>query len=436
MYVQRRYRHFDIHPIVVPADQTTTIEIRPRQRQCAADEYQVEYFPVDGYGPDATWGAPHIQTVKRTDGVIRFDLHFHGEQEHWIKLIWRWPNGHERSQEFSLYSLRDDLLARRAYKGDIHLHTCYSDGVSSPSYLAGACRRRGLDFIAVTDHGMYQPSLIAIDAFKDVAIDLTLMPGEEVHLPKTAVHILNVSGRESVNMGGPDDHEPHAKEITALAERLGPLPTGVDPLAYAECVWAFDRIRAVGGLGVFCHPYWKTGRRYHPGGPLTDHIFDTEIFDAYEVIGGYAAKDDSNTLQVARYYEERLAGKTIPIIGVTDTHSCDDEATDRFDWFYSIVFSRSCEPADLIASIKDLYSVGVENISHDRPRPVGPLRLIQFALFCEREIFPQHNELCIEEGRLMQAHGAGDDSAADGLARLSGRTKALYDRLWASPESS
>jgi len=325
------------------------------------------------------------------------------------------------------------MFARRPYKGDVHLHTCYSDGVSDPGFLTGACRNRGLDFICETDHGSYLPSLKAIEIYKDAPIDLKLFPGEEVHLPNTMVHIVNFGGSQSVNMSGPDDHEPHAKEIEALAEQLSPLPEGVNAMAYAECIWAFDRIRATGGLGIFCHPYWATSKRYHPGMPLTNLLFETQPFDAYEVIGGYGADCDSNTLQAALYYERVAAGKAIPVVGVTDTHTCDDEATDRFAWFYTIVFAPSCEYDDLAQSIRGSYSVAMEYISHDRPRPVGPRRLVQFALFCEREIFPMHDELCLEEGRLMQAYAAKDDSALELLAKMQGRTKKLYDRLWASP---
>ena len=201
MYVRRCYRNFDIHPLVVPADATTTIEIRPRQIQCVATKYDVRYAPVDGYGSQASWDWPEAQTVTAQDRVLRFDVHFEGEQQHWIQISWKLSGGSERSEEFNLYSLKEDLFSRRPYKGDVHLHTCYSDGVSDPGFLTGACRNRGLDFICVTDHGMYGPSLKAIDTFEGAPIDLKLFPGEEVHLPHTRVHIVNFGGSESVNAG-------------------------------------------------------------------------------------------------------------------------------------------------------------------------------------------------------------------------------------------
>ena len=92
-----------------------------------------------------------------------------------------------------------------------------------------------------------------------------------------------------------------------IDQQLGTLPAGVNRYQYASCYWAFEKIRQGGGLGIFCHPYWFTRHRYSPAGALTSHLLETQPFDAYELLGGYDRPEiDSNTLQVARYYEERL----------------------------------------------------------------------------------------------------------------------------------
>jgi predicted metal-dependent phosphoesterase TrpH len=86
-----------------------------------------------------------------------------------------------KSYSFSVYSVNDDLLSRVPYKGDMHIHTYYSDGIESPAYVASSCRKIGLDFVAITDHGKYFPSIEAIDTFKDLDLDFKIFPGEEVH---------------------------------------------------------------------------------------------------------------------------------------------------------------------------------------------------------------------------------------------------------------
>ncbi len=56
---------------------------------------------------------------------------------------------------------------------------------------------------------------------------------------------------------------------------------------------------------------------------------------------------------------------------------------------------------------------------------------MRYAQFLLREVLPQHDALCLEEGRLMLAHAAGDPQAAAALSALQGRTARLYDHLWA-----
>jgi hypothetical protein len=160
-------------------------------------------------------------------------------------------------------------------------------------------------------------------------------------------------------------------------------------------------------------------------------LLDSQPWDALEVIGGYFRHEvESNILQVARYHEERARGRRVPIVGVSDAHGC--ERGELFGWYCTIVFARSSALADLIESIGELWSVAVEALPGETARAHGPFRLVKYAQFLMREVFPQHDALCFEEGRLLLAHLAGDRSAADALAACKGQTAALYDRLWAN----
>jgi len=47
--------------------------------------------------------------------------------------------------------------------------------------VASSCRKIGLDFVTITDHGKYFPSIEVIDTFKDLDLDFKIFPGEEVH---------------------------------------------------------------------------------------------------------------------------------------------------------------------------------------------------------------------------------------------------------------
>ncbi len=425
-------RYYDVFPRVVRAGGETTITIRPlfdHRRLADAGVYQIAILPLEGSAYQTTWVTPPDISLSPLGGCLQVRFLFEGEQEY--TLLVKTGHGDKATQlaEFRLYALADDLFDRRPYKGDMHMHSAYSDGKEAPAYLAGASRRIGLDFMAVTDHHQYAPSLEAIRAFADVEADLKIYPGEEVHAPGNPVHIVNFGGRFSLNEQF--EGEAYRAEVKVLEAALTDWPPEMERYPYAACLWCFDKIREAGGLGVFCHPYWLFPHHYNTPGALTRLLFDRQPFDALELIGGFHRFEiESNTLQVARYHEERARGKRIPIVGVSDAHGC--EQGELFGWYYTVVFAPTPDLPDLIRSVKDLYSVAVEALPGETVRAYGPLRLVKYAQFLLREIFPQHDELCVEEGRLMLAHLAGDQRAAESLGRLKGRAAALYDHLWAA----
>ncbi len=444
--------YFDAVPKVVPADRETTVTIAPlydhvrfdankseaQGRRASCPTYELSYYPVEEFSARsadaealraAGWrlDAPRIP-FEIVDGTIQIRLYFEGEQEHVLFLEEISEKGRKTLGDFRLYSLEPDLFARTPYKGDFHQHSFRSDGMESPGYIASASRGIGLDFMAVTDHRRYAPSIEAQRAFDGVDIDLHIFRGEEIHPPDSHVHMVNFGARFSINELFADEPAYRA-QVAGIISRLGTLPPGVDPYLYASCVWCFDKIREGGGLGVFCHPYWFTAHRYSPAGALTTYLLETQPFDALELIGGYHLNEiDSNTLQVARYHEERAKGRAIPIVGSSDSHGV--ERGEFFTWYYSIVFAPSSALDDLADSVKALYSVAVEALPNQIARPFGPFRLVKYALFLMREVFPQHDELCKEEGRLMLEHLAGNTHAAAALTELKGRTAALMNRYW------
>ncbi len=429
--VKLENRYFESTPKVVPADQETVITIRPLFDHCRfSDEkqYEVSYFPCEEFARRSGWPDQRSRTLKPIDGILQVPQYFESEQEH--VLIVEEISGDQRKMvgDFRVYSAREDLFCRRPYKGDMHIHSSYSDGRESPGYVASACRRIGFDFMALTDHGRYAPSVESQRVFEGVDLDLRIFRGEEVHPPSNPVHMINFGGSFSVNDLF-SDSDAYYTEVKKIEDALGELPPGVDRYQYASCCFCFDKIREGGGLGIFCHPYWFTSHRYSPSGAITSHLFEQQPFDAYELIGGYHRSEvDSNTLQVARYHEERACGREIPIVGVSDAHGC--ERGELFGWYYTILFAPTSDLPDLIAGVKDLYSVAVEALPGETPRAYGPFRFVKYALFLMREVMPQHDELCAEEGRRMLQHLAGDASAAHALATLSGRTDALLERYY------
>ena len=429
MVTQIDNRYFDVFPRIVRAGQKTTITVKPQFDHCRfADDaaYQATVVPLQGLTGQTRPQKPPEITVTPQNGMLHIPYHFESEQEYALLIAPTSGDAIARVPEFRIYALQDDLFARSPYKGDLHMHSYRSDGRESPAYVAAACRRIGLDFMAVTDHRLYAPSLEAIHAFENIDIDLRIYPGEEVHPPENPVHIVNFGGQFSINELFTT--QAYRAEVQAIEETLDHLPPDVDRYTLASCIWCFDKIRQADGLGIFCHPYWLWNHRYDVPAYLTTLLFERQPFDALELIGGYHRFEiESNTLQVARYHEERAQGKTIPIVGVSDAHGC--ERGELFGWFYTVVFAPSTDLPDLICSIKDLYSVAVEALPGEPARAFGPLRLVQYTQFLLREVFPHHDELCKEEGRLMLAHLSGDEHAAEILPRYQGRCQTLRKHL-------
>ena len=63
------------------------------------------------------------------------------------------------------------------YRGDLHSHTEHSDGANTIAEMAFFAKKRGLDFLAITDHNT-TTHMPVIDAWRDAP--LLLIPGEEV----------------------------------------------------------------------------------------------------------------------------------------------------------------------------------------------------------------------------------------------------------------
>ncbi len=417
--------YYQVTPRILPVGKPATVHIRPLFDHVAIPEDAQLAIRL----AERDTRRQHSPAIERRGPLVA--VTFTPEREQEYVLLWTVTRNGEtlREEKFSLYALENDLFGLRPWKGDFHIHSNASDGREAPAYVAGACRRIGLDFMALTDHRRYAPSLEAISAFASLDIDLRMYPGEEVHPPDNPVHHINFGGDRSINEMFAD-RTAYEQAVDRVEAKLADVPlTGPEKRIFASSVWVFEQIRAAGGVSVFCHPYWITGEGYNVSEALQQVFYARKPFDALELIGGYFRwQMESNALQAARWQEERAAGRAIPVVGVSDAHGCD--RGELFGWYYSIVFAESPDFPDLRAAIRAGRCVAVEAVEGEFPRLYGSFRLVKLGYFLMREVFPRHDELCFEEGRLMLDWLAGNREAAGALARLRGRTAAHYDRLW------
>ncbi len=65
------------------------------------------------------------------------------------------PELREDGSEVEQYSGDWGLISLDDIKGDLHMHTTWSDGAHSIEEMAEACRKRGYQYLAITDHSRY-----------------------------------------------------------------------------------------------------------------------------------------------------------------------------------------------------------------------------------------------------------------------------------------
>lgn len=417
--------YYDVYPKVVKADSVTRICIQSLGRHVAfadGQPYTVQIIPMFESKNYLNKKYEEIE-VAASQNSLAFAYCFKGEQPYNLRV--KRADGRE-DFTMMIFSALPDLYELTPYMGDLHVHTHFSDGRESPEFVAAHYRKAGFDFLAITDHACYYPSLEAIAAYEGVEVDLALFPGEEVHTPHNNAHIVNFGGSFSVNELFQKDPEQVKREIDAIQSRLV-IPEGVDAFSYASCCWAFDKIREGGGLAIFPHPHWIDRNAYHVSEKMIQLLFKNTPFDAFELIGGQTLTE--NMMQVARYFQARAEGMEFPIVGSSDSHGVINA-----EWFgvgKTIVFAKSNKKEDIISAVKAARSVALETYGGEtHPRVYGSFRLVNYAEFLLNEYFPLHDDLCYEEGRLMKNHINNDPDAAATLASIKGRTAKLIDKYW------
>lgn len=447
------YYDYDIFPMVFKINEDTAFTIKPQGVHSRfPDSVLLKIQSLEAGSAEyeaSSWNHTDYEIVPDPDGCLRF--HYTAKTEG--QLIVGIYNGDKRIVRLNLYALEADLASRLPLRGDLHMHTCYSDGREDPALVCANYRARGFDFTVITDHHRYYPSLLAMNAYKETSIPLCIMPGEEVHLPYTAVHIVNAGGTYSVNglfrdrlnytetEGQEDLRRLDSKtqappvlsegqyefELEEIERMLTDIPDNVDKRWYAVCCWAFDHIRKADGIAIFAHPYWIADM-FHVPEAFTRYIMKKHPFDAFEVLGGELYYEQ-NGLQTALYYDEYREGRIHPVVGSSDTHGS-TEHNKGVSPCSTIVFADDNDRASIVRAVKDGYSVAVDTISKEY-RLVGEYRLQKYACFLMEYWYPIHDRLCAADGEMMRRYLQGE-APASLLTAFTGMAKALFKKYFAS----
>jgi hypothetical protein len=186
------------------------------------------------------------------------------------------------------------------FKGNIHCHSCLSDGCATPEHVAKYYQFYDYDFISITDHNMFTP----VDSHKTNNSFLGI-PGCEY----TAANYCHVLGLNLKNAVKPPVQFGKIDKIDSFSiedsEKIYTLQDGV------------DQINAAGGIPVLCHPFWnwtynwevaeavKNWKHFEvcnaspncnsyptPGGSHGDEMWDKLLSSGHRVFG--VATDDAH----------------------------------------------------------------------------------------------------------------------------------------------
>ena len=157
--------YYDVCPKVLLAKHHGTITIQPLGHHAAfAPEtpYTITVIPMNETKRNDKAQAYPAYKANSIAGSLSFSHQFGAEGQYALRIVPQvdgMPRGFPL--ELRVYAVEEDLYRLRPYRGDFHAHSCYSDGKEAPAIVAANYRKAGFDFLSITDHERYEPSIEA-----------------------------------------------------------------------------------------------------------------------------------------------------------------------------------------------------------------------------------------------------------------------------------
>ena len=305
---------------------------------------------------------------------------------------------YKESKIVSLYCLNKTMIKLRPLKGDLHMHSIYSDGKTTPFAMAMASLEVGMDFISITDHDSYKGSLKAIQKVKQNGIDILVLAGEEVSVggkkdmsvSQGNGHILSINANKSIQEQR-EDRKKYEKELQEIIKILKKekIDKNIDPAHYAKNIWVINKIKEAKGISILAHPNWvyKDGK-YHLHQAFYKEMLRSSHLDGVEVFGEEKIKEHNNMTHLTAL-QTKNEHKYLAPIANSDAHDSDHEVGDRF----TILFVKDKSASSIVTAIKDGLTCAVfkrENYEHQF---IGKDELAQYVYFLLKEYYPKHYSL-------------------------------------------
>jgi len=356
--------------------------------------------------------------------------------------------------EVSFYAEAGEIVGLVPWKGDLHTHTVRSDGRETPAVLLSRMRSLGMDYVAITDHRVYGSGSPAGESRTDArtaddrlpdgvlpdgsAIDLLVLPGEEINFCQGLGHIVSLNARrgvfESLPVRATGDDRGYLESFANIDALTAPvyagvadeidrlaLPDHVDRRLYGFVSAIVNAVRGAGGLAVVAHPFWSSHHAMDLVRSTWDEIVRTGLFDAVEVFGGMSPEE--NLLSYA-HYASRLPSDRTPVVGGSDTHGRDDH-----DWAgrsFTLAFAPNLSRDEIIGAIRSRRSTACLSVGEAGHLVAGDFRFVEYSYFLLRTFFPAHDERCRLLGGFYEAACRGEVVSADARTAVRGALEDEY----------
>lgn len=436
----------DVFPKVFEVGKISEVRIRARGLpdtawiSCASENgFDLDgnnYFPeyatifsdgsVSGYkkqSPADRLKTPHLPYERTSEGIV-LKVVFPREG----RYVFSMRSGGKVIGRVWVYALESDLFSLRPYRGDIHMHTTFSDGRDTNLEMALSALSVGCDFISPSDHRRREGSIDLIRKFEGVPSSLKVFPAEESHA--SLLHINNFGSTGSIEEWSRRERA----DFDARTNRiLGSIPpslklSDLDALTLAQSEAVFEKIGEMGGISIFNHPYWRrNGEQLCVSDGLRDALISRGKFDAYEIVNG-SINYDSSDLSAARHAEAAQSGNYMPIVGCSDAHN-----SGELGCGVTLAFAASCDLNGVKSAIMSRSTVAVDTFgSFERPKMYGKMRMLKYASFLWKNFFPLHDEICLGQAAALREYFEGGKTRElrERVAEEAGKLADLEKKVW------
>ncbi len=305
---------------------------------------------------------------------------------------------YKESKTVCLYCLNEVMIKLRPLKGDLHMHSIYSDGNATPFAMVMASLDTGMDFVSVTDHDSYEGSLNAQKKVKQNNIDILVLAGEEVSVggkidmsvSQGNGHILSINANKSIQAQRENTkkYEKELKEIVNVLKKED-IDKNINLSHYAKNIWVINKIKEAKGISILAHPNWvyKDGK-YHLHQAFYKEMLKSSFLDGVEAFGEEKIKEHNNMTHLTALQTKNKHKYLAPFAN-SDAHDSDHEIGERF----TIVFTKEKSASSLIKAMKEGLCCAVFKRENSEHQFIGKDALAQYVYFLIKEYYPKHTSL-------------------------------------------